>query len=241
VCSGFRKRSCSNKKLERDDDSTKSHPALARVMRGPGHPAGTVGGDLARAITSAVRLLYDGLVFARSGGRSPMEDHQIGWIAAIIIGGIAGWLAEQFMKSEMGLLMNIVLGIVGAAVASWLLGFLGVSLTGWIGYSSGPASSLRSDARCPALFRGRETASRSARRETSHQARRNGTPIAGLPYPRPPLNRAQAGKARLRRPGVIQDRRCELDLPLTGEDRYRDQRRCWARRAIRQAAFVRRR
>ena len=63
-----------------------------------------------------------------------MEEQQIGWIAAIIIGGIAGWLAEQFMKSEMGLLMNIVLGIVGAAVASWLLGFLGVSLTGWIGY-----------------------------------------------------------------------------------------------------------
>ena len=28
-----------------------------------------------------------------------MEEHQIGWIAAIIIGGIAGWLAEQFMKS----------------------------------------------------------------------------------------------------------------------------------------------
>jgi len=37
-----------------------------------------------------------------------MEEHQIGWIAAIIIGGIAGWLAEQFMKS------------VGAAVANWL-------------------------------------------------------------------------------------------------------------------------
>jgi uncharacterized membrane protein YeaQ/YmgE (transglycosylase-associated protein family) len=37
-------------------------------------------------------------------------EHQIGWIAAIIVGGIAGWLAEQFMKSEMGLVMNIVLG-----------------------------------------------------------------------------------------------------------------------------------
>ena len=49
-----------------------------------------------------------------------MEEHQIGWIAAIIIGGIAGWLAEQFMKSQMGLVMNIVLGIIGAAVASWL-------------------------------------------------------------------------------------------------------------------------
>ena len=63
-----------------------------------------------------------------------MEEHQIGWIAAIIIGGIAGWLAEQFMKSQMGLAMNIVLGIIGAAVASWLLGFLGISLGGWIGY-----------------------------------------------------------------------------------------------------------
>ena len=63
-----------------------------------------------------------------------MDDHQIGWIAAIIIGGIAGWLAEQFMKSQMGLVMNIVLGIIGAAVASWLLGFLGINLGGWIGY-----------------------------------------------------------------------------------------------------------
>jgi uncharacterized membrane protein YeaQ/YmgE (transglycosylase-associated protein family) len=44
-----------------------------------------------------------------------MGDPTVGWIAAIIIGGIAGWLAEQFMKSDMGLIMNIVLGIVGAA------------------------------------------------------------------------------------------------------------------------------
>ena len=63
-----------------------------------------------------------------------MNDPQIGWIAAIIVGGIAGWLAEQFMKSQMGLVMNIVLGIVGAAVASWLLSLLGVSLGGWLGY-----------------------------------------------------------------------------------------------------------
>jgi uncharacterized membrane protein YeaQ/YmgE (transglycosylase-associated protein family) len=63
-----------------------------------------------------------------------MEEHQIGWIAAIIIGGIAGWLAEQFMKSQMGLVMNIVLGVIGAAVASWLLSFFHISLGGWIGY-----------------------------------------------------------------------------------------------------------
>jgi uncharacterized membrane protein YeaQ/YmgE (transglycosylase-associated protein family) len=64
-----------------------------------------------------------------------MEDQQVGWIAAIIIGGIAGWLAEQFMKSQMGMLMNIILGIIGAAVAGWLFGLIGVSLgPGWIGY-----------------------------------------------------------------------------------------------------------
>ena len=63
-----------------------------------------------------------------------MGDPGIGWIAAIIIGGIAGWLAEQFMKSDMGLLMNIVLGIVGAAIASAILSFFGIVLGGWIGY-----------------------------------------------------------------------------------------------------------
>jgi uncharacterized membrane protein YeaQ/YmgE (transglycosylase-associated protein family) len=62
------------------------------------------------------------------------DDTAVGWIAAIIIGGIAGWLAEQFMKSDMGLLMNIVLGIVGAAVASAILSVFGIVLGGWIGY-----------------------------------------------------------------------------------------------------------
>jgi uncharacterized membrane protein YeaQ/YmgE (transglycosylase-associated protein family) len=63
-----------------------------------------------------------------------MDDAQVGWIAAIIFGGVAGWLAEHFMKSEMGILMNIVLGIIGAAVASAIFSFFGVRLGGWIGY-----------------------------------------------------------------------------------------------------------
>jgi len=63
-----------------------------------------------------------------------MEDAQIGWIAAIIIGGLAGWLAEMFMKSDHGVFMNIILGIIGAAVANALLGMFGVVLGGWLGY-----------------------------------------------------------------------------------------------------------
>lgn len=63
-----------------------------------------------------------------------MDDNAVGWIAAIIIGGLAGFLAEQFMKSDMGLLMNIILGIIGAVVASFILSLVGVQLGGWIGY-----------------------------------------------------------------------------------------------------------
>jgi uncharacterized membrane protein YeaQ/YmgE (transglycosylase-associated protein family) len=63
-----------------------------------------------------------------------MGDAGVGWITAIIVGGIAGWLAEQFMKSNMGLIMNIVLGIVGAAIASAILSYFGIALGGWVGY-----------------------------------------------------------------------------------------------------------
>ena len=55
-----------------------------------------------------------------------MEEHQIGSFFFFFF-SMAG-------KQFMGLVMNIVLGIIGAAVASWLLGFLGISLGGWIGY-----------------------------------------------------------------------------------------------------------
>jgi uncharacterized membrane protein YeaQ/YmgE (transglycosylase-associated protein family) len=58
----------------------------------------------------------------------------VGWIGAIIIGGVAGWLAEMFMKSNMGIFMNILLGIVGALVANFLLGLIGIELgANWIG------------------------------------------------------------------------------------------------------------
>ena len=62
------------------------------------------------------------------------SDAEVGWIAAIIIGGLAGWLAERFMKSDTGVLMNIILGIIGAAIASAILSVFGIVLGGWIGY-----------------------------------------------------------------------------------------------------------
>ena len=64
-----------------------------------------------------------------------MELNGVGWIAAIIIGGLAGWLAEMFMKSNMGIFMNVILGIIGAALLNFILAtLLDVGYTGWLAY-----------------------------------------------------------------------------------------------------------
>jgi uncharacterized membrane protein YeaQ/YmgE (transglycosylase-associated protein family) len=47
----------------------------------------------------------------------------IGWI---IIGIVAGWLAEKIMKRDHGLVTNLVVGVVGAIVG----GFLASTLLG---------------------------------------------------------------------------------------------------------------
>lgn len=57
----------------------------------------------------------------------------VGWFMAIILGGIAGWIAEQIMKSDMGIFMNIILGIIGALVMNAILKMVGVIPPGgWI-------------------------------------------------------------------------------------------------------------
>lgn len=51
----------------------------------------------------------------------------MGWFVAIIVGAIAGWVAEKIMKADHGLLTNIVLGIVGAMVFNWLISMVGIA------------------------------------------------------------------------------------------------------------------
>jgi uncharacterized membrane protein YeaQ/YmgE (transglycosylase-associated protein family) len=47
----------------------------------------------------------------------------MGWILIIIIGGILGWLASKVMRTDaqQGVILNIVVGIVGAALAGFFL------------------------------------------------------------------------------------------------------------------------
>jgi uncharacterized membrane protein YeaQ/YmgE (transglycosylase-associated protein family) len=56
-------------------------------------------------------------------------------IATLLIGAAAGWLGSMiYTGSGLGILGNIIVGIVGSFVGYWLLGKLGVSLgTGWVG------------------------------------------------------------------------------------------------------------
>lgn len=58
----------------------------------------------------------------------------IGWVLAIVIGGVAGWIAEKIMRAEHGLLTNIILGIVGAVVGNFILMLVfGATMGGIIG------------------------------------------------------------------------------------------------------------
>jgi uncharacterized membrane protein YeaQ/YmgE (transglycosylase-associated protein family) len=46
------------------------------------------------------------------------------WIIAILVGALVGWLASLVMKTDaqQGPVANILIGIVGAALARWLFG-----------------------------------------------------------------------------------------------------------------------
>ena len=54
------------------------------------------------------------------------------FIVAIIIGGVIGWLASLIMKTnaQMGLIANIVVGVVGSLIGHWAAGALGIAAAG---------------------------------------------------------------------------------------------------------------
>ncbi len=56
------------------------------------------------------------------------------WIISLIIGGIVGWLASIVMKTnaQMGLIANVVVGVVGSLLGFWITGLVGIEPTGGI-------------------------------------------------------------------------------------------------------------
>ena len=47
----------------------------------------------------------------------------MGLLIWLIVGGVCGWLASLIMKTDgqQGILLNVVVGIVGAFLAGWLI------------------------------------------------------------------------------------------------------------------------
>ncbi len=43
------------------------------------------------------------------------------FIIWLILGGVIGWLASLAMKRPEGMILNIVVGIIGAMVGGWLI------------------------------------------------------------------------------------------------------------------------
>jgi uncharacterized membrane protein YeaQ/YmgE (transglycosylase-associated protein family) len=58
----------------------------------------------------------------------------MGWIITLIIGGVVGWLASIVMKNnaQMGLIANVLVGIVGSFLGFWAAGVVGLAPTGGI-------------------------------------------------------------------------------------------------------------
>lgn len=56
------------------------------------------------------------------------------WIVSLIIGGIVGWLASMVMKTnaQMGVIANVIVGIVGSSLGFWLAGLMGLAAYGAI-------------------------------------------------------------------------------------------------------------
>jgi uncharacterized membrane protein YeaQ/YmgE (transglycosylase-associated protein family) len=54
----------------------------------------------------------------------------------LVIGGVIGWLASILMKTnaQMGIIANVLVGIIGAALGGWLAGTLGIAATGAMTY-----------------------------------------------------------------------------------------------------------
>jgi uncharacterized membrane protein YeaQ/YmgE (transglycosylase-associated protein family) len=55
----------------------------------------------------------------------------VGLFGALIIGLIAGWIAEKVTGRDHGLLTNLVVGVIGSFIGAFLAHALGLTYTGF--------------------------------------------------------------------------------------------------------------
>lgn len=57
----------------------------------------------------------------------------LGWFSFLIVGLLAGFIAERVMERRHSLLTNLVVGVVGAYLGAFLFWVVGLQATGFIG------------------------------------------------------------------------------------------------------------
>jgi len=57
----------------------------------------------------------------------------VGFIGMLIIGLVAGYIAEKVTSSDHGMLTNLLVGIAGSFIGGTLAGLLNIEFYGWIG------------------------------------------------------------------------------------------------------------
>ena len=62
-----------------------------------------------------------------------MKTSGVGIIGAIIIGILAGWIAEKILKRNDSLIINLIVGLVGSLIGAFVARALGINFGGWIG------------------------------------------------------------------------------------------------------------
>jgi uncharacterized membrane protein YeaQ/YmgE (transglycosylase-associated protein family) len=58
-----------------------------------------------------------------------MDFNTMGWLAWLIVGAVSGWLASIVMRTNasQGLLLDIIVGIIGAFIGGFLFNAIGVT------------------------------------------------------------------------------------------------------------------
>lgn len=59
--------------------------------------------------------------------------NEVSILGAVVIGILAGWIAEQVMGREHGLITNLVVGIVGAFLGAFIASALNIGFAGFWG------------------------------------------------------------------------------------------------------------
>jgi uncharacterized membrane protein YeaQ/YmgE (transglycosylase-associated protein family) len=90
-----------------------------------------------RQILFAAFLLILGPLVALAQEPTTPTDAQVqasvGFFGMLVIGILAGWIAEKVTASDHGLLTNLLVGIAGSFVGGTLAQLMNLQFEGWLG------------------------------------------------------------------------------------------------------------